>query len=121
MSKTRGPVLFVSGADLLDGTPIFDIKPYLKFTDSHKDATDGFTESYLEYKLSVDFPEEMRLGIERSVLESLIGVLSVDPRPSYQNDPDRIYGLCYCGYEVKFSVSGGVLYVKSIIKNEDGL
>lgn len=121
MSKTRGPVLFVSGADLLDGTPIFDIKPYLKFTDSHKDATDGFTESYSEYKLSVDFPEEMRLGIERSVLESLIGVLSVDPRPSYQNDPDRIYGLCYCGYEVKFSVSGGVLYVKSIIKNEDGL
>lgn len=121
ISKTRGPVLFVSGADLLDGTPIFDIKPYLKFTDSHTDATDGFTESYSEYKLDVVFPEDQKQGIEPGVLESLTDILAADPRPSYQNDPDRSYGLCYSGYEVKFSVDGEVLTVKSVKKNEDDL
>ena len=118
-TKSQGPVLYVAGADLLDGTPIFDIKPYLKFTDSHPDAVDGFAENYVEYKLKVDFPEELKTGIEPSLLESLIGVLSADPRPSYQNDSDRIYGLCYSGYEVKFSVDDGVLFVKSIVKNEE--
>ncbi|MBE6798221.1 MAG: tRNA (N6-threonylcarbamoyladenosine(37)-N6)-methyltransferase TrmO [Ruminococcaceae bacterium] len=120
-TKTKGPVLYVSGADLLDGTPIFDIKPYLKFTDSHPDALDGFTESYSKYRLEVEFPEELKKGIAPSVVEQLTGVLSADPRPSYQNDPERIYGLCYCQYEVKFTVDGGVLYVKSVENNEDGL
>lgn len=118
ISPTLGPVLYVAGADLLDGTPIFDIKPYLKFTDSHTDATDGFTESYSEYRLEVDFPNELKDGIEPSIIESLVGVLSADPRPSYQNDPDRVYGLCYCGYEVKFTVDGSVLQVKNVLKTE---
>lgn len=118
-TPTQGPVLYVAGADLLDGTPIFDIKPYLKFTDSHIDATDGFTESYSKYRLEVDFPNELKDDVEPSTVESLMGVLAADPRPSYQNDPDRIYGLCYSGYEVKFKVCDGVLQVEDVIKQEE--
>lgn len=117
LTEDKGPVLYVEGADLLDGTPIYDIKPYLSFTDSHPDAVDGFTESYSDYKLTVDLPEDLKAKVEPETLDALIGVLSADPRPSYQHDPQREYGMAYSGYEVKFSVDGERLTVKDIKRN----
>ncbi len=116
LTKDKGPVLYVSGADLLDGTPIFDIKPYLAFTDSHQGATGGFAEDYLDYRLEVVFPEELKAEIEAEKCRSLQQILAADPRPSYQNDPDRVYGLKYFEYEVKFTVCGKTLTVKEVQK-----
>jgi len=110
----RGPVLHVSGADLMDGTPIYDIKPYLAFSDSHPDATGGFTDKTREYALSVDVPAEWLLKVKEEKRAALLAVLAHDPRPSYQEDPDRVYGMEFAGYEVKFTVRNGVLTVKSI-------
>lgn len=116
--ENEGPVLFVEGADLLDGTPIYDIKPYLKFTDSHPDAVDGFAEDYADYKLSVDFSDDLKVGLQPEVIEAIIELLAADPRPSYQNDPKRVYGMIYSNYEVKFTVDGEVLSVKSVDRVE---
>lgn len=107
----RGPVLHVSGADLMDGTPIFDIKPYLAFSDSHPDALGGFTDQTREYGLKVEIPEEILKGIEKGKREALRAVLAHDPRPSYQDDPERTYGMEFAGYEIKFTVRDGVLTV----------
>lgn len=105
-----GPVLIVAGADLMDGTPIYDIKPYLPYTDSHPDAEAGFGGAFLTYRLSVRFSEEAlkqaeELGMSEEVRAELSDVLSLDPRPAYQNDPDRIYGMSYDCYEIGFRVS----------------
>lgn len=110
----RGPVLHVSGADLMDGTPILDIKPYLAFADSHPEASGGFTDRTKEYGLTVEIPEETEQIVEAGKRKALRAVLAHDPRPSYQDDPDRIYGMQFSGYEVKFSVSEQVLHVVSI-------
>ena len=111
-----GPVLIVGGADLLDGTPIYDIKPYLPYVDSHPDARGGFTEKTADYALEVVFPDDLLGRIDEDKRDALLGVLAGDPRPSYQNDPARIYGVRYADYNVKFTVDGNVLYVIDITK-----
>ena len=114
ITEKDGVILHVSGADLLDGTPIYDIKPYLPYADSIPDAVGGFTESLEERHLDVDFPEELLSRVSEDKRSSLIAVLAADPRPSYQNDPERVYGMSFADYEVKFKVEGKKLRVTSI-------
>jgi tRNA-Thr(GGU) m(6)t(6)A37 methyltransferase TsaA len=109
-----GPVLYVSGIDLMDGTPIYDIKPYIAYTDSHPDAVSGFASTPTEYLLEVDFPEVLLQKVAESQRESLIEVLAHDPRPQYQNDPERMYGMEFGGMEVKFKVDGELLTVVEV-------
>ena len=111
-----GPVLHVSGADLMDGTPIFDIKPYVPHADSHPEAIGGFGDNFKDYHLDVEFPEKLMQLIPEGKRESLKGVLAQDPRPSYQQDPDRIYGFEFAGFEIKFKVQKGMLTVYQVIK-----
>lgn len=108
-----GPVLYVSGADLMNGTPIYDIKPYVPYSDSHPDAVGGFA---LEpsVQLQVAIPAQLLKGVSQEEETVIRQLLAHDPRPSYQNDPERIYGMAYGGYEVKFVVKGDVLTVVSI-------
>ena len=109
-----GTVLEVAGADLMDGTPIYDIKPYLAYTDSHPEATGGFTDPNGWRKLAVDFPAELLDKIPPQRREALIGVLEQDPRPSYQKDGERVYGMTFGGWNVKFTVREGVLTVTEV-------
>lgn len=108
--RELGPVLHVSGADLMDGTPIFDIKPYIP-TDSHPEASGGFTERIRDHRLKVIFPEEWLSLVPEEKREALTEVLANDPRPGYQADPQRVYGLAYGGMDVHFRVEGEVLTV----------
>ena len=110
----RGPILHVSGADLMDGTPIFDIKPYLAFADSHPEATGSYTDHTKEYQLQVEISEELEQKVDADRRTALRAVLAQDPRPSYQNDPERIYGMEFAGYEVRFQVCDGKLTVAEI-------
>lgn len=112
-----GPVLRVCGADLMDGTPIYDIKPYLPFTDSHPDAVGGFADACVDYSLEVVFPEDLLRQIPREKQEAVMGILAQDPRPSYQNDPERIYGVTFGDQNIRFRVRDGVLTVCQV---EDG-
>ncbi|MBQ1183022.1 MAG: tRNA (N6-threonylcarbamoyladenosine(37)-N6)-methyltransferase TrmO [Clostridia bacterium] len=112
----KGPVLHVAGADLLDGTPIYDIKPYIAFCDSHPDAVSGFSEEYKEYRLKVNISETEAKKLPQNLREQVAQLLACDPRPSYQTDPVRIYGMDVGGYSVKFTVDGDVLNVIEIIK-----
>jgi tRNA-Thr(GGU) m(6)t(6)A37 methyltransferase TsaA len=109
-----GPVLVVSVADLMDGTPIYDIKPYLAYVDSHPDARDGFALAQKEGVLTVNCPASLLACLPESKRRSLLDVLAQDPRPQYQNDPDRIYQFEFAGVHVEFSVSGDVLTVRTI-------
>ncbi len=111
VDKTLGPVLYVSGADLLSGTPIFDVKPYLSYVDSHPEARDGFALNRKEGILLVEFPEEWLKNVPEEKREGLIELLSQDPRPQYQSDPERIYKMKFAEYEVWFKVNGNVLTV----------
>ena len=113
-TKDRGDVLIVSGADLLDGTPIYDIKPYLPFTDSHPDALAGFSENVRDYALKVDFCKELLTKIHISKQKPLLKILEHDPRPSYQNDADREYGMKFSDYEIFFKVEGDMLTVTRV-------
>ena len=113
----RGTVLIVKGADMLNGTPIIDIKPYLPFTDSVPNATGGFAEEVKEDKLEVIFPEKFKNIFPENKLNSLIAVLKGDPRPAYQDDPNREYGFNFAGYCIKFKVQGNVLTVTNISQN----
>lgn len=113
-SKTAGIILHVSGADLLDSTPIYDIKPYLPYADSIPRAVGGFTESLEERHLEVDFPENLLIGVAEEKRTALKAVLSADPRPSYQDDPERIYGMSFASYEIKFTVNGRTLKVTDV-------
>lgn len=110
-----GSVLHVSGADLMDNTPIYDIKPYLPYTDCHRDAVGGFAEPLQGYALEVQFPDQLLCLIPEERREALLGVLAQDPRPSYQNDPQRIYGLEFGGYDIRFTVRGNVLCVCTVV------
>lgn len=110
-----GPVLHVSGSDLMDRTPIYDIKPYLPFTDSHPEAVGGFADPYKDYALEVDFPEKWICFIPEERREALLGVLAHDPRPSYQNDYERIYGLEFAGFDIRFTVWGTLLSVCEVV------
>ena len=111
-----GPVLTVSGADLMDGTPIYDIKPYLPHTDCHPDALGGFADQFVDYALDVVFPEEWLAMIPEDKREALCGILAQDPRPSYIDDPERVYGFNFLDMDVRFRVRDGVLTVCEIEK-----
>jgi tRNA-Thr(GGU) m(6)t(6)A37 methyltransferase TsaA len=114
VSEKEGTVLIVSGADLLDGTPIYDIKPYLPFTDSHPDAVGGFADPVQKYALNVKICKDLLTKIPVSKQETVISILEQDPRPSYQNDPEREYGMSFAEYEVKFRVEGNLLKVIAV-------
>ena len=117
-TKDNGLVLVVSGADLLDGTPIYDIKPYLAFSDSHPQAKSGFAEATQDYRLQVQITEDLLQTIQRSNCpwEALKEILSQDPRPAYQHDPDRVYHLDYDGWTVDFMVDNATVCIKNISK-----
>lgn len=110
----QGTVLLVEGADLCDGTPILDIKPYLPFTDSHPDAVGGFSDPVREKELAVEIPPELLQIVPEQKRDALQKVLAHDPRPSYQHDPERVYGMAFAGMEVKFRVDGQHLTVTGI-------
>lgn len=110
-----GPVLFVSGIDLKNETPIYDIKPYLSYTDCHPDAREGFAHAVKEYALQVEFPEELLKLFPAEKQEAIIEVLRQDPRPSYHDDETRKYGVAFAGYDVHFRVKGDVLTVFEVV------
>ena len=110
-TKEFGTVLHVGGADLMNGTPIFDIKPYIPYGDAHPEAIGGFTDQAKDFLLHVDFPEDLLQRIPADKQQALLGVLSHDPRPSYQHDPERVYGLSFAGFDVRFTVRDSILTV----------
>lgn len=109
-----GPVLFVRGADLMDGTPLYDIKPYLPFADCHPEATGGFAAPLAQKALRVDFPEPLLCLLPEGKRAAACAVLAQDPRPAYQDDPTRVYGLPFAGVDLRFTVSGDTLTVVSV-------
>ena len=109
-----GATLVVGGADLADGTPIYDIKPYLPYADCHPEASAGFTENAERRELRVEFPRALEALVAPERREALRGVLAQDPRPSYQDDPSRVYGVAFAGQNVRFTVDGGVLTVVAV-------
>lgn len=109
-----GTVIHVSGADLMDGTPILDIKPYIPYCDCHTDATGGFTDTAEDFLLDVEFPDDLLKKVPESKRAALKEVLSHDPRPSYQNDSDRIYGLNFAEMNIRFKVQNKTLYVQEV-------
>ena len=113
-TKEHGTVLHVAGADLMDGTPIFDIKPYIPYGDSHSDARGGFTDHAGDFLLNVDFPEELLHKLPLDKQAAAIGVLSHDPRPSYQKQAERIYGLNFAGFDIRFRVEEKTLTVLEV-------
>ena len=115
LSTPNGPVLHITGADLMDGTPIYDIKPYLPFTDSRPEAIGGFADPAYAYSLEVRFPDELLTKIPEPLRQGLIDVLKQDPRPSYQRDPERVYGVPFHQFDVRFTVTGTVLTVHEVV------
>ena len=115
-NEKDGTYLIVEGADLLDGTPIFDIKPYLPASDLHPDATGGFADAFTDYRLSVECDTSLLALLPEEKREALLAVLADDPRPAYQNDPTRVYGFPFDGFEVRFRVDGETLFVTEILK-----
>ena len=115
-TKEYGTVIHVAGADLMDGTPIFDIKPYIPYGDCHPEATGGFTDTAKDFVLAVDFPEELLMKLPEGKRSAAIGVLSHDPRPSYQKDSQRIYGLTFAGFDIRFTVKDNTLTVQEVTK-----
>ena len=112
----EGPVLRVRGADLVNGTPILDIKPYIPYADCHPDAAEGFTGQTQFHRLQVQFPPELLAQVPQADRAALTGVLAGDPRPSYQHDPQRVYGMEFGPVEVHFTVDGEVLTVTGIAR-----
>lgn len=114
-TQEHGSVIHVAGADLMNGTPIFDIKPYIPYCDSHPDALGGFTTNAADFLLEVDISSDLLNILPESKREAAIEVLSHDPRPSYQKNNKRIYGLNFAGYDIRFQVDDNTLYVKEVI------
>lgn len=116
----EGPVIHVTGADLMDGTPIYDIKPYIKYADARPEAVCGYVDQLQERSLRVVLPGELAEKIDESeIIPSLIETLRLDPRPSYHDDPDREYGMAFSGYNVRFKVAAGILSVTDIQKAQN--
>lgn len=115
-TEQYGTVLHVGGADLMDGTPIFDIKPYIPYGDCHPEATGGFTDTAKDFLLKVNFPAPLLEKLPASKQEAAVGILSHDPRPSYQRNSDRVYGLNFAGFDIRFTVQNDVLNVQDVTK-----
>lgn len=115
-TKDLGPVIYVSGVDLMDGTPIYDIKPYITYTDSRPDAVQGFAEDFVDYALKVNFPQELLDMIPAEKQAGIIGILKHDPRPAYQDSPDRVYGVKYLDFDIHFKVDKNILTVIDVEK-----
>ena len=113
-TEEYGTVLHVGGADLMDGTPIFDIKPYIPYGDCHPEATGGFTDTAGDFLLEVDFPAQLLQKLPEDKRSAAIGVLQHDPRPSYQRAPDRVYGLSFAGFDIRFTVKDKTLTVQAV-------
>ncbi|MBP1573330.1 MAG: tRNA (N6-threonylcarbamoyladenosine(37)-N6)-methyltransferase TrmO [Oscillospiraceae bacterium] len=114
-TSTEGVVLVVSGVDILSGTPIYDVKPYIPYADCIKDAKGSYSDEFESYRLEVSFPQELLEMIPQEKQSALINCLADDPRPSYQDD-DRIYSMSFAGFDVSFKVSGNILTVTNVIK-----
>ena len=112
----NGTVIHVAGADLMDRTPIFDIKPYIPYGDCHPDALGGFTSTAGDFLLTVDFPQHLLELLPENKRDAALELLSHDPRPSYQAQTDRVYGLSFAGFDIRFSVSSNILSVIDVIK-----
>lgn len=115
-TESHGTVLHVGGADLMDGTPIFDIKPYIPYSDCQNDAVGGFTDAAADFLLEVDFPANLLKKLPQDKQAAAIGVLSHDPRPSYQRNAARIYGLTFAGFDIRFTVEKDKLTVVDVVK-----
>ena len=115
-TPNNGTVIHVAGADLMDGTPILDIKPYIPYCDAHPEALGGFTTNAGDFLLKVDFPDDLLNLLPKDKQDAALEVLSHDPRPSYQADSDRIYGLSFAGFDIRFQVESETLYVKEVQK-----
>ena len=113
-TEKYGTVLHVGGADLMDGTPIFDIKPYIPYSDCKPKASGGFTDHAGDFLLEVDFPQELLKKLPEEKQQAAVGVLSHDPRPSYQRNADRVYGLSFAGFDIRFTVAGKKLTVQTV-------
>ncbi len=111
----KGPLLVVSGADLLDGTPIYDIKPYLPYTDAHPEAEGGFGEAHYQERIQVVFPDELLHRLPEERRKAVFSVLSLDPRAAYQKKPDYVYGMAFAGFDIRFKVTDGVLVVCDVV------
>ena len=118
--EAYGPMLVVAGADLLDGTPIYDIKPYLPYTDSHPDARGSFAEEHKGDCIAVSFPEELKSRLPKELQESAARVLGQDPRAAYNKKPDYIYGMEFSGYDIRFTVADHVLTVVDVVPVTEG-
>ena len=116
LDEARGPILVVSGADLLDGTPIYDIKPYLPYTDSHPEAQGSFAEEHKEDQIAVIFPENLMEKLPESLRNSALEVLRQDPRAAYNKKPDYVYGMSFAGYDIRFTVQDNVLMVQDVLE-----
>ena len=114
LDESDSPVLYVEGADLMNGTPIFDIKPYIPYADCHPEATGSFTEYSKDHHLNVEFPPELLEKIPEESREAVIEVLADDPRPAYQNDPARSYGMPFGEKDIHFRVDGNILRVHDV-------
>ena len=113
-----GPVIYVKGADLMDGTPIYDIKPYIRYADARPEAVCGYVDTLQERSLKVVLPKELSEKIEeKTIIPSLIETLQLDPRPSYHDDPEREYGMSFAGYNIRFTVSEDILTVRSVTQH----
>ena len=112
-----GPVIYVKGADLMDGTPIYDIKPYVVYADSHPEARSGFVDQTAWQSLEVEMPDHLAQLFSATDLETLRQTLALDPRPSYHDDPQRIYGMPYGDYDVRFLVADGIVKVVDCVKS----
>ena len=116
IDQKLGPVLTVSGLDLLDHTPLFDIKPYLPYVDAHPEAKNGFAEEFREFQIPVVFPEELQAQIPEHLRGPLLEVLAQDPRAAYNKKPDYIYGMAFADYDIRFTVAEGILTVKEVTR-----
>lgn len=119
LCENCGPVLYVRGADLMNGTPIYDIKPYLPYTDSHPEASAGFTDGLSEKTFQVRIPDELEKKLPPEKIKTLKAVLAQDPRPAYHDDAGRIYGFEFAGAEIKFTVRGELLQVLEVCGNDN--
>lgn len=116
LEDSRGPVLTVSGVDLLDGTPIYDIKPYLPYADAHPEARGGFGEEHKDAGIPVVFPEDLLAELPKELRGTVKDVLAQDPRAAYNKKPDYVYGMAFAGYDIRFVVADGVLQVVGVQK-----